>query len=168
MAPTPSITSIPHANAHGNQYNPPNPPKVYTLPDNMDAAIPDEVRHQYQRDDQGHVLFFTAPPRETPPNGIAPESRGLGHSVRYLAGLKSFRDEREKKRKERDEALTEEAKKRAMEAAKEKEETERALYAAAGDALGDFLLEMNRGTMALRQSLGDWEAEKANWDAEKK
>ncbi|KAF2224516.1 hypothetical protein BDZ85DRAFT_103338 [Elsinoe ampelina] len=43
-------------------YRGPAPIEVYTLPDNADASIPDEIRYLFQTNDEGKVLFFTAPP----------------------------------------------------------------------------------------------------------
>jgi chromatin structure-remodeling complex subunit RSC1/2 len=95
----PQGVNMPHANA----YNPPRPPEVYTLPDNINEAFAPEVRKSFQHDDAGRILFFTAPPLERPHKGISSSSAGLGHSVKYLAGRKEWLAEREKKRKERDE-----------------------------------------------------------------
>jgi hypothetical protein len=62
-------------------YRAPNPNEVYFLPDAANAAIPLDIREQFQTDSQGRVLFFTAPPVP------ADESRvpKLKHSAKYLA-----------------------------------------------------------------------------------
>ena len=59
------------------------PVEVYNLSDSANAAIPDDIRDQFQRDEQGHVLFFTTPPLDILP----PSKKGeaLGHSVKYIA-----------------------------------------------------------------------------------
>ena len=59
------------------------PDEVFRLPENANMAIPADVRNQFQQDDQGHVLFFTAPPLDTLP----PTKPGsaVGHTARYLA-----------------------------------------------------------------------------------
>lgn len=56
---------------------------MYHLSDSANASIPEDIREQFQRDEQGHVLFFTAPPLDVLP----PTKPGaaLGHTARYLA-----------------------------------------------------------------------------------
>lgn len=88
----------------GQQYNPPNPPKVFTMPEVIEAQIPPEVREQFHRDDQGRILLFSSPPRPPPaPSGVAPDFLPPEHSVRYLAQMKKFRAQREALRAERTE-----------------------------------------------------------------
>ncbi|KAF2814177.1 chromatin structure-remodeling complex protein-like protein rsc1 [Mytilinidion resinicola] len=67
-------------------YKTPQPVEVYHLNDHANANIPLEIRQQFHCDEQGHVLFFTAPPidPQTPPK----EGAALGHSARYLAAKK--------------------------------------------------------------------------------
>ncbi|MBE7181701.1 MAG: hypothetical protein INR71_10940, partial [Terriglobus roseus] len=97
LAPTP--IGGPGAGSRG--YNAPQPPEVYCLSDAANASIPEDIRKQFHCDDQGRVLFFTAPPVEVGgPSSMslstgderkaddrrAPrEELKLGHSVRYLA-----------------------------------------------------------------------------------
>lgn len=57
--------------------------------DHANASIPPEIREQFQRDEQGRVLFFTAPPVIPPEE--EKEGMALGHSARYLAA-KAKRD----------------------------------------------------------------------------
>ncbi|KAF2641506.1 Bromodomain-containing protein [Massarina eburnea CBS 473.64] len=65
-------------------YKAPQPVEVYTLPDHANASIPADIREQFHRDDQGRVLFFTAPPVNT--SRIVPkEGQALGHSASFLA-----------------------------------------------------------------------------------
>ena len=79
-------------------YKAPQPVEVYVLPDHANASIPADVREQLQRDEQGRVLFFTAPPVNSS-SIVQKEGQPLGHSARYLA-LKAKRDaERDAKRK---------------------------------------------------------------------
>ncbi|KAL9131917.1 MAG: hypothetical protein Q9217_000277 [Psora testacea] len=61
----------------------PRPDEVFRLPENANLAIPEEVRSQFQQDEHGHVLFFTAPPLDTLPN-VKPGS-AVGHTAKYLA-----------------------------------------------------------------------------------
>jgi chromatin structure-remodeling complex subunit RSC1/2 len=65
-------------------YKAPQPVEVYVMPDHANASIPIEIREQFQRDEKGRVLFFTAPPLniEQP---LTKNGRTLGHSARYLA-----------------------------------------------------------------------------------
>lgn len=70
-------------------YKAPQPVEVYILNDHANASIPPEIREQFQRDEQGRVLFFTAPPVIPPEE--EKEGMALGHSARYLAA-KAKRD----------------------------------------------------------------------------
>jgi chromatin structure-remodeling complex subunit RSC1/2 len=79
-------------------YRDPPPIEVYTLPDAANLSIPAELRDQFQQDDTGRVLFFTAPPVSVDP----PEPLRRGHSVRYLAERARRADLLTNKRKERD------------------------------------------------------------------
>ncbi|KAF2679149.1 Bromodomain-containing protein [Lentithecium fluviatile CBS 122367] len=102
-------------------YKAPQPVEVYILPDHANASIPADVREQFQRDEQGRVLFFTAPPVNSS-SIVKKEGEALGHSARYLA-LKAKRDaERAAKRKadEANAAEREEAAKRARVEAEQK------------------------------------------------
>lgn len=158
-------------------YNPPQPPQVYTLPDTLDASIPDDVREQFQRDAQGRVLFFTTPPVYRPHTGLSEEHAGLGHSVRFLADRKAAEAERLRKRKERDEELAraEEARKKAAATdaasadASEKGETsssqdrERAVLG----VLSSFVESMDRMTADLNVAMDGWAVEKAKWQQER-
>lgn len=57
--------------------------EVYHLPESANAAIPPDVRKQFQRDDKGNVLFFTTPPIDVlPPLN---EGSAVGHTAKYLA-----------------------------------------------------------------------------------
>lgn len=102
-APTPYGVPAPQS------YKPAQAIEVYRLDDHTNATIPPHVRDQFQQDDQGHILFFTAPPLDAlPPSSskntdiAAADSTPalLAHDVRYLAA-KRKRDAllRERKRK---------------------------------------------------------------------
>ncbi|KAL1637261.1 hypothetical protein SLS58_009448 [Diplodia intermedia] len=80
-------------------YKPAQAIEVYRLDDHTNATIPPRVRAQFQQDEQGRVLFFTAPPLDALPpgsgsgDGKAGDSNnvgagGLAHDVRYLAAKK--------------------------------------------------------------------------------
>ncbi|KAJ9203045.1 hypothetical protein DTO164E3_1513 [Paecilomyces variotii] len=81
-------------------FNAPRPIETFHLSDAANAAIPADIREQFHRDDQGRVLFFSAPPLDIVPS----VEQRLGHSLKYLAA----KEERqklieEKKRKEANE-----------------------------------------------------------------
>ena len=56
---------------------PPRPVEVYHLTESVQAAIPGDIRQQFQQDDEGRILFFTAPPID-PLNPILNGSGGGG------------------------------------------------------------------------------------------
>ena len=60
-------------------YNAPRPIEVWHLPDPANASIPEDIRKQFQCDEHGRVLFFTAPPLATE------EKTKLAHTAKYLA-----------------------------------------------------------------------------------
>lgn len=64
-------------------YKTPQPVEVYHLNDQANQSIPPDIRAQFHQDEQGRVLFFTAPPLD-PPTPVK-EGAALGHSARYLA-----------------------------------------------------------------------------------
>lgn len=89
-------------------YNPnaPRPVEVFHLSDAANAAIPEDIRTQFHCDDQGHVLFFSAPPVDF----IPPSKQNLRHSLKYLAAKETHQikvEERKRKladsKKEHDE-----------------------------------------------------------------
>ncbi|KAL8658396.1 MAG: hypothetical protein Q9226_001040 [Calogaya cf. arnoldii] len=59
------------------------PHEVFRLSDQANAQIPNEIRQQYQQDEHGNVLFFTAPPVDVLPP--TKEGSAMGHTARYLA-----------------------------------------------------------------------------------
>lgn len=61
-------------------YKAPNPVEVWHLPDTANASIPAAIRDQFQQDEQGRVLFFTAPPASS-----TSSKKKLQHSASYLA-----------------------------------------------------------------------------------
>lgn len=82
-----------------NAYNPPRPPEVYTLPDNINEALSEQIRSNFQHDASARVLFFSGPPLDRAHKGLSPQSSGLGHSIRYLNGREEWLAERNRKRK---------------------------------------------------------------------
>ena len=153
----------------GNAYNPPRPPEVYALPDNLNEALPKEVRETFQSDSNGRVLFFTAPPLERPHKGISHESAGLGHSSRYLAGLAEWRAEREKKRKERDERNAEASRKKVEKDVADAQAAEKEIVAQASDFMARWLIQHDSDTQKWTKEAGleGWrEATKANKEKE--
>ncbi|KAF2007977.1 Bromodomain-containing protein [Amniculicola lignicola CBS 123094] len=71
-------------------YKAPQPVEVYVLSDHANASIPADIREQFHRDDQGRILFFTAPPLNES-NIVKKEGSALGHTARYLVA-KAKRD----------------------------------------------------------------------------
>lgn len=65
-------------------YKAPPPVEVYTLNDHANASIPQHIREQFQRDEKGRVLFFTAPPLNVS-QPLTTHGKPLGHSAAYLA-----------------------------------------------------------------------------------
>jgi chromatin structure-remodeling complex subunit RSC1/2 len=177
MAPVPNVNSLPHANAqsYSNQYNVPRTHEVYRLMDpQVEASIPEGVREQFHRDDEGRLLWFSAAGRDRSAlRGVAPEYAGLGHSVSHLANIGDVREERRRKRKERDEkiAAEEEARKRAAggekreDAERKREEREKEVVE---KALLGLAKEIEKGNMVIEEGLGGWREEKRLWDEERK
>ena len=77
--------------------NPPRPVEVYHLGDSANASIPEDIREQFHRDEQGHVLFFTTPPLDVLPP--AKPGSAIGHTARYLAKKLRLQIARKEKRK---------------------------------------------------------------------
>lgn len=77
--------------------NPPRPVEVYHLGDSANAAIPENIREQFHRDEQGHVLFFITPPLDVLPP--AKPGSAIGHTARYLAKRLRLQIARREKRK---------------------------------------------------------------------
>lgn len=147
--------------AAGNAYNAPRAPETYTLAENIDSEIPEEVKKQFQTDDQGRVLFFTAPPLNRPSirnGGVSDQYAGLGHSVHWES-IKAVREERRRKRKERDAALQEEeSKRKAAKTAEEKasgtgDEKQQAMTLLEKGIL-EWCEQMQKGTKHLEELLG--------------
>lgn len=70
--------------------------------DHANASIPQDIREQFQRDEKGRVLFFTAPPLNVD-QPLNKEGRVLGHSARYLAA-KAKKDAMKAAKRKADEA----------------------------------------------------------------
>lgn len=167
MAPAPNSNHMPHAGASANTYNPPRPNEVYTLRDEVDMQIPAALRAQYQTDEKGRILFFTAPPLNRPHPSVSDEDSTLGHSVRYLANLRQVKAERERKRKERDEALKLKSEQESARRNELRELAEREMGATAGALLGDWILKLQHDNENMEKDLVPIRAEKAAWEAEK-
>ncbi|KAJ4348361.1 uncharacterized protein N0V89_009735 [Didymosphaeria variabile] len=101
-------------------YRAPQPVEVYVLPDHANASIPADVREQFQRDEQGRVLFFTAPPANDP-GLVKGEGQALGHSARYIA-MRAKRDVQRAAKRKADEAGAAEREETAKKAREEAEE----------------------------------------------
>lgn len=139
--------------------------EVYQLDDAVNAQIPLEIREQFQCDEDGRMLFFTQPPLDRAHRGIASESAGLGHSVRYLADRAREVEDRRAKRKARDELRQqEEAKRQAAELeAAEKEKQE--LMDLAGNMFAGWVKSMDRENEALKAAYDGWSVQDEKIDA---
>jgi chromatin structure-remodeling complex subunit RSC1/2 len=130
-------------------YRAPQPVEVYVLPDHANASIPADVREQFQRDEQGRVLFFTAPPANDP-GFVKEEGQALGHSARYLA-MRAKRDAQRAAKRKADEAGAAEredaAKKIREEAEEQLNKDIAALRVRAIDVLGDQLAFATKSEM---------------------
>lgn len=99
----PPFTSQNSYTGSGSRYAPPangtlpRAHEVFRLPENANRLIPDQVREQYQRDEYGHVLFFSAPPVDTLPP--VKDGTPLMHSAKYLAAKLRKQIEVKEKRK---------------------------------------------------------------------
>lgn len=112
-------------------------------------------------------MFFTAPPLNRPHPGVSEEDSTLGHSVRYLANLREVKADRERKRKERDEALKLKAEQESARRKEMRELAEKEMGATAGALLGDWILKLQHDNKKMEKDLAPIRAEKAAWEAEK-
>jgi chromatin structure-remodeling complex subunit RSC1/2 len=87
-------------------YKAPQPVEVFVLNDHANASIPQEIREQFQRDEKGRVLFFTAPPLNVD-QPLTKDGRALGHSARYLAARAKKEAMKAAKRKAEEAGATE-------------------------------------------------------------
>lgn len=152
-----SQTTARNSLSAGNAYNPPRPIEVYHLSDAANQAIPEDIREQFHRDEQGHVLFFTTPPLDT----LAPVKPGqaVGHSVKYLAE-KAKRIEATQEKRKREQQIADE-----LESARKKAKQEEGVVLAAevrkltGEAMELLGKDIEEGTKGLyREMLGErWE-----------
>jgi chromatin structure-remodeling complex subunit RSC1/2 len=74
----------PYAQQPPGGYKVPQAVEVFVLNDHANLSIPQEIREQFQRDEKGRVLFFTAPPLNVD-QPLSKEGHAIGHSARYLA-----------------------------------------------------------------------------------
>lgn len=130
-------------------YNPhaPREAEVFHLVDTANSAIPEDIRRQFHCDEDGHILFFTAPPLDIIP-ATQPK---LGHSLKYLAA----KEDRQKKVTERKRKLAEDQKQRDEEAKRRRADEETALAARvealAPKAIACMLQRVASGTDELYQ-----------------
>lgn len=110
----------PYAQPPPSGYKAPQPVEVYVLSDHANANIPQEVREQFQRDEKGRILFFTAPPLNVD-QPLSKEGRALGHSARYLAA-KARKDAQKATKRKADEAGVSERNEAAKKAKMDEEE----------------------------------------------
>lgn len=109
-------------------YKAPPPVEVYILNDHANASIPQDIREQFQTDEKGRVLFFTAPPLNVS-QPLTKDGRALGHSAAYLAA----RARRDKARAEKRKADAPNALERDSAAKKAKQDEDEKLNKAVAD-----------------------------------
>lgn len=120
--------------------------EVYTLSEQANASIPQDIRAQFQTDEKGRVLFFTAPPLNVA-QPLTKDGTALGHSAAYLAA----RARREQAKAEKRSAVAAGATQREDAAKKARLDEEQRLGAAVAQlgaravrALGDQLAATTR------------------------
>jgi len=138
-------------------YNAPRTVEVYRLPDSANAAIPQDIREQFQRDEDGHVLFFTTPPVDAlPPVG---EGTVIGHTAKHLAN--KLRRKMALKDKREAEGLPPDGEAPASKKVKveQEEPSQQRVEDLRDRGLRMMIEQMNQGTEAIYKSLyGDtWE-----------
>lgn len=138
-------------------YNAPRTVEVYRLPDSANAAIPHDIREQFQRDEDGHVLFFTTPPVDTlPPVG---EGTVTGHTAKHLAN--KLRRKLALKEKREAEGLPSDGESPALKKVKveQEEPSQQRVEDLRDRGLRMLIEQINQGTEAIYKSVyGDtWE-----------
>ncbi|KAH7094872.1 hypothetical protein FB567DRAFT_565925 [Paraphoma chrysanthemicola] len=124
-------------------YKAPQPVEVFVLNDHANASIPQEIREQFQRDEKGRVLFFTAPPLNVD-QPLTKEGRAIGHSARYLAA-KAKKDAMKAAKRKAEEADATERE----EAAKKAKTDEEAKFKQAVSHLGTKTLKALEDQLAI-------------------
>lgn len=131
-------------------YKAPQVAEVYILSDHANATIPHEIREQFQRDEKGRVLFFSAPPLNVG-QPLNKDGRALGHSARYLAA-KAKKDATKAAKRKADEANVDEREAIAKKAKTDEEDKFKAavsaLNAKAIKALEDQLAMTTKAELA--------------------
>jgi chromatin structure-remodeling complex subunit RSC1/2 len=110
-----------------------------------DAAIPSDVKQWFQTDDQGKVVWFTAPP-----GNLVEPKRGLEHSAKYLAWRVKQDEQVARLRRERE---LEEAEKRERE--RERDEARRKSGEARKEAGPDIEELKRRAVKMFEEQLSD-------------
>ncbi|KAL6852846.1 hypothetical protein ACO1O0_007394 [Amphichorda felina] len=120
--------SLSNALPHGNMYNPPRPPEVYTLPDVVNEAFPEGVRRQF------HAR--------------------LGHSAKYLAGHREWMAERERKRKVRDEEQHENLRRKSPSLGPRATELGGSIISQASEAMENWFRNFDEDTVRWQKEAG--------------
>ena len=122
-APLPDTSRYASSASYTNNqnYKAPNPVEVYHLSDGANSHIPPDIRAQFQCDEQGRVLWFTAPPLNTISVAEEAQKNTAGHSIKYLAA-KARRDKLIAEKRKRDAELADEEEAERARAAKSRKE----------------------------------------------
>lgn len=155
-APRPVAQPSTSHNTQTNAYNPPRQYEIYTLADSANFAVPADIRAQFQQDDGGRIVFFTAPPLNV--NPVPEDKQTLGHSLRYLADKARNKEEDKKKRKARAMELEVEAIARWKRRKAEDEGRRKLILKHRTNALTKWCQGMDKGTDELYQQMHgeDW------------
>lgn len=156
---------IPGMHGQPNTYHPPRPVEVYTLDDALDERIPSEIREQFQRDEQGRILFFTQPPLDRAHPGLSAESAGLGHSVRYLADRARGIEDRRAKRRARDELRKQEESKRRELEMEDAQKAKSEVIDVATDVLINWMSSVNKENEILKKQYYGWSSKDVDIDS---
>lgn len=139
--------------SQANAYNPPRPIEVYTLQGTPmhNLYVPEDIKSQFHRDEQGRILFFTTPPLDA--NPVPERLRDLGHSLRYLADKARHKEENAKKRKARELNLESEAAAKLQQSKAERELKKQQVIDQVAHAIGEWCNNMSDATDLIYKDL---------------
>ena len=124
------------------------------------AAIPEDIRKQFQQNEDGRVLFFSTTPQER--HQPLQPGAAVGHSVKYTAA-KLRRQLLEKKRQvEEEQKLSEDAMIKRLKTEEDGKTFQKSVKEMTDDALRALIKQMDEGTDQIWKNIfgKDWEAGK--------
>ena len=160
--PKPTSSALPPSN-----FNPPRPVEVWHLSDAANQAIPEDIREKFQRDQNGHVLFWTTPPVDV----LAPLKHGsaVGHTARYLAEKirRRIAQKRQAEGPENVQSIDEQPTPKKARTESSVPLAIQANGALANNALLSWVKNMEAGTLAIQKATyGDRLEEGVKWERE--